>query len=896
MNFKTATKDSITWVSRHAIASVSILFIFLSTVVCLIQLASINTYYVVTLSDAAQAGETVTFAFDANPGYTESAVQGADIIFKPQAEAKLRVDPVNLDSKSLRISIPGDNVTMEKFSSVISVNGTVLYQNAAIDGSDISHSAEGSQRTYQLTEAQLSSIHSQAGLKSEVKLMLLAVLIFIYIAAIMRLTVLRGMKRLHFIVTMLVSVLTLGFIANALLVKQPIEIQQSVTSSSPTSIQQSAAFSATQSFDPVDDVSHITLPVSITGDVDPNDSTNANYSSVYENNQEFHDSYKITVVQGSSHTMLFKGRVTPSMLDSELSSITISLHASPRDGPLEITLSKNEEPTVPTLQFQTYPSVTNASYTRPASVQGLQYGSSVYLAVNASYQGFDYRTLIALLVLGFCVLLILNLWCSRRARLRLSRALPVTDYLVLLVYAIMQLPIYAKYVQGFPDELAHISYVAYLQKHGGLIPDFKNMVVYALGDSPHTFDLSHSQSFNYLGHPPLYYQIMKLLGGVTVNGNVASYNLSLMRMESFGIGLLGIALLFYISLTRLPKIPLLHLLFGLLIISPPNLIYGMSGVNNDSLTILSVSICLLGLVRFYEKRFGCMTYLLIAVGITTSLLTKLTAGMIVSIAAICILAYSIVVERQWRNLWSWRFLVSLPIYLPIPAYFATMYMKYHALQPSFAKLAYHEYVHSIWYTPLGQRSEMGVWGFITTYLSNFMNTWFNLAGATTTGRDAAWPFFSLDRIGIVLVLLIPFALFFITIKSTAKIYLQFGMIAVGIAMLMQMKGTYASVMMNGRFGGYSSRYYLCAIGLFALAIMLLICKYLVTRESHDPSQLQQGNGARLDDSTRAGTEITQRLTSSGMMLCSLFCMLLFFDGFIYSVLYQATSITGFTLG
>ena len=57
------------------------------------------------------------------------------------------------------------------------------------------------------------------------------------------------------------------------------------------------------------------------------------------------------------------------------------------------------------------------------------------------------------------------------------------------------------------------------------------------------------------------------------------------------------------------RIPILHMLYGLILISAPNMIYVISGVSNDALTMPAVAIFMLGIIRFYEKKYNILTYL-----------------------------------------------------------------------------------------------------------------------------------------------------------------------------------------------------------------------------------------------------------------------------------------------
>ena len=94
------------------------------------------------------------------------------------------------------------------------------------------------------------------------------------------------------------------------------------------------------------------------------------------------------------------------------------------------------------------------------------------------------------------------------------------------------------------------------------------------------------------------------------------------------------------------RIPILHMLYGLILISAPNMIYVISGVSNDALTMPAVAIFMLGIIRFYEKKYNILTYFVIAAGINLSLLSKLTTGMIVCIIALGIVLFTFFKEKK----------------------------------------------------------------------------------------------------------------------------------------------------------------------------------------------------------------------------------------------------------
>lgn len=271
--------------------------------------------------------------------------------------------------------------------------------------------------------------------------------------------------------------------------------------------------------------------------------------------------------------------------------------------------------------------------------------------------------------------------------------------------------------------MAHLSYTAYERVHNQLVPRFENIRIYrdAVNPTGH-INLNDSVQFNQLGHPPLYYLIMSHMPGISNVGTEVTYHLGLLRCESFALGFVDILLCFYMGYTRIPKIPLLHLLFALMIVSPPNLIFVMSGLNNNTLAFTCVTVFVLGCIRFVERRYTVGTFLLVACGISSALLTKLTAGMIVYFIAILIVAYTLLRERNPKTILRKEFLWSVPVYTVPIAYYATLIMRYGTVQPSYQKLALSEYLSGPFYTPIAKRLNMSLSQYLVYYWTNFVHS------------------------------------------------------------------------------------------------------------------------------------------------------------------------------
>ncbi|WP_133122312.1 hypothetical protein [Bifidobacterium simiarum] len=546
---------------------------------------------------------------------------------------------------------------------------------------------------------------------------------------------------------------------------------------------------------------------------------------------------------------------------------------------------------------------------------------------------YPYRRAITILLALLLALMAVDYIVGVRGNLLAKRLMCAGSYLAIIGYVVYQFGMYTKYLGGFPDEQAHLSYIAFLSKDHAIIPDFAHMRIYPFaGDN--ALDFAGATQFNYLGHPPLYYRIMNLLGGLHVAGDQVTFNLGGLRTISFIIGLLGLLVVFYIGLTRIAPIPLLHLLFGIIVIAPVNLVYGLSGLSNDSLLLLTVSIYSLGIIRFFERRYDWKTFLLIAVGVSFTVLTKLTGGMLVVVMSVLVIAYTLIVEHNAKALMRPAFYATTPVYLLPIAYFAGLYAKFHTIQPGYANVAYAEYVTSAMYTPNDKRDGgMLMVDVVQSFIEKFLGTWYAVTGHVPVPRPDM-KVYDITTIGVILVFFVPLTVFFFA-KSRAQRYLSLAAASVLIVLIYEFIGVAKSYYFNGRFGGYSSRYFLCAIVFFALAILWMISRHLTAGErpvgdrgiARSAGDLTDGPAALVGDvkaddaqpgsiGAKAHAAIARhgahaavapdaagtgqgsdpdhaRLTRLGTAIVLGLILLLFMDGFIYSFLYQADQLPGF---
>ncbi len=393
-------------------------------------------------------------------------------------------------------------------------------------------------------------------------------------------------------------------------------------------------------------------------------------------------------------------------------------------------------------------------------------------------------------------------------------------YLLLFLYFVGKTDFYQQYVGRYPDENIHVAYIAYLAAENELIPEFKN-IYSSLSVSERkkdqltsVFTLKDTHS-NYLGHPPLYYHLMRLSGGVTIRDGQIYIHLERLRDASQLIAYLGILLAFYIGFTRLKK-PISHLIYGTVTVTVPMLAYN-TGVNNDVMVFLGVTIVMLAFLRFEEGKRNALSYWLMAAGVFVSMLSKLTGGLIVAVAIMVYTLLTIKRDKDLSFLLNKRFLVTIPVYLLILGYFGLIYYRYGTVQPSFDIINPEGYRQSSFYVPESERVIMKFGKYADKYWEEFFGTWTGIASHVSLYKPGT--LYSPYRIALISIMFIPLLAFW---SRRKKVPHKWACLSLYIGTLFaagyQFYHAYTGYLSNGYPGGYQSRYYLCALPVIAFLV------------------------------------------------------------------------------
>lgn len=457
-------------------------------------------------------------------------------------------------------------------------------------------------------------------------------------------------------------------------------------------------------------------------------------------------------------------------------------------------------------------------------------------------------------------------------------------YILAMLYFIFKMFFYSAYVSGFPDEIEHISYIAYLQSSGRIIPEFKDMAVLKFenqSDSAKNNVLKPSYvyvgmvmsgSFNYLCHPPLYYHIMRMSGGIFLDKDKV-FHVNLFRLRAFSMLLaaLAIALLFYLGRTRISLQPAIHLLYAVICVSIPMMSYCCAGVSNDTMSLLCFTIFSFGIVRFLEGKRNTVTSLLVAFGLCGSFLSKLTAGMIAFFTAVILVLYIIFKEKSIKFFISKPFIATIPIYILTLSYFFIVKRQTGSFQPTFAMLSPKRFFKSGFFTP-AYRGTMNLSQYFFYYSKHFEMTWTGIASHISLAKSGC--FWDIDKIAILFAAVLPLAVLIVKANNKIIIMVKIAVVAIIITLVCQFYHAYYEFQnFSGYMGGFQSRYYLCTIFVFAYGSSYF-AEVLYGSDNSDKS-------CKNPKSAAIKTSLRHIAVNAG---CIIYSVLLIYEDFIYFIL------------
>lgn len=227
-------------------------------------------------------------------------------------------------------------------------------------------------------------------------------------------------------------------------------------------------------------------------------------------------------------------------------------------------------------------------------------------------------------------------------------------------------PLHLSAIGAPPDEWAHLSYLSEVAVDGRLMPDYAGSRI-----------LPAKSRENYLGHPPLYYSALGIIGRATGMGDPVEH---FTRYRCLSAVLVAIGVLLWGLTGRLLGVRRDVLVAATaMTCAIPMFPYLAGSVNNDALAYLSVAIAIHGIARV--PGWPRAAYYVGALGLACSLLTKLTAGLfLLFLFGFWLVATLRRGDAPLRN----RHFQAAAVLLVIAcaAYYVPTLMHHHALMPA----------------------------------------------------------------------------------------------------------------------------------------------------------------------------------------------------------------------
>ena len=299
-----------------------------------------------------------------------------------------------------------------------------------------------------------------------------------------------------------------------------------------------------------------------------------------------------------------------------------------------------------------------------------------------------------------------------------------------LLYFVLKQVCCLAFLDGFADQGNHLSYVIHMARYPSLLPDFRSMTLYnwaGLRGNATLYEV-YEGTINNMTHPPLYYHLMALLGGIRfLPDGEAVVDVMRLRIMNMGLSVSAIVLSFYLGHTRIKsRSPLIHALYAFAIVTLPMLAYLGTSVNNDNLALLALVIFFAGLLRYEEEKLDWKTYTLIGLGFLIGGMTKLTTALMCLLMLGTVLILDIIRTKSLRLILNKAFLIVLPCILIFLAYEIWVRKTYGSWQPSLYNLDPEYFYRTEFYTPPEERLPLSFLQYVRRFAEGMGHTWSSL--------------------------------------------------------------------------------------------------------------------------------------------------------------------------
>lgn len=375
-------------------------------------------------------------------------------------------------------------------------------------------------------------------------------------------------------------------------------------------------------------------------------------------------------------------------------------------------------------------------------------------------------------------------------------------YIIAFVYLMAKAVLFSENVPPGvpPDEPAHVSYAAYVGSAGRFVPRYEEMRL--LDESGRFGELS-----NYLAHPSPYYAVIGVVGrAFGAPGTPSLDDLTRrLRHASAPLFVAAAALLLVLGWRRPWSLPG-HVVYAAAVATVPAFAFVGAAVNNDVLAFLSGGIALLGISRRLEGRSDLLTATLLGAGLAVALLSKATAGLLVSVAVFATLVETWrLAPRGTRG----RFLFAVLPWLVLPVlHFVPVLVRYGTPIPSLDVTNPEAFARSAFVVAReGARMPLTAWGvgmakaLASTWLSITGHVWLPVGPAWTLGGPAL--LLVLAAVGLAASDRDPAGN-----DRTGRTLARIGSVAFAVTLAVNLVYAHAGYVETGRLGGMHARYYL----------------------------------------------------------------------------------------
>lgn len=444
------------------------------------------------------------------------------------------------------------------------------------------------------------------------------------------------------------------------------------------------------------------------------------------------------------------------------------------------------------------------------------------------------------LVVGYVFILIGLIWVCTAKNSTYTKRILIVCYAAFMLLFTEKVFIYAQSIGQTPDEASHMAYMVYETEHmTEFVPHFEDISSLYIEKTDNGVYESVSPSGNYLGHPPLYYRLLSILGIVRIldMGETAYINVYYLYTVNIIIVLAGILLFLYIGYTRIPctkNTIVLHVLWAAICTGIPMAAYETVGCNNDNLLYIEFAIFFLGILRYFEEKRNLTTYLLVSIGMSFCLLTKLTGGCVMVIMVAILFLFDSIQTKSIRMIANKQFLMTLPIYMIPTLYFGILYYRYGTIQPSLQNIDPENYSQSAWLILPENRIIYSMSEFYNNYFIRSMtSSWSCIYNGNVSLEKSflsfwQWPFISLIVIALAGGL---YSLLYYCFKQKKGKYLLgiASFVSLALTFLYNFYTSYNSYLNTGRLGGAQGRYYTFALPAIAFLDLIIFEDILLSR-------------------------------------------------------------------